>query len=179
MRFVEGNPAVALRLQHSYEPPDYRRDQIELGVNWGDGRWPGVTAEKVLDGSLTPVCSPGFLRRFKTNPRPADLADESLFFEFRQRDWEDWFQAAGVTLPEAPKATRIDDSNALRRVALEGHGVALFFRSLAEDDLSVGRLVQPFDVLVDTGFHYFLNYPSDRELSAGGKRFRRWLLSEL
>lgn len=179
MGFIEANPALDLRLQHSYEPPDYRRDHIDLGINWGDGRWSGVTAEKVFDGSLTPLCSPEFLNRCGKDFEPADLARQPLFCEFHQDDWVNWFQAAGVVLPDPPPATRIDDSHALRKVALEGHGVALFFRSLAEDDLAIGRLVQPFDLAVDTGCHYFLNYPSDRDLSAGGKRFQRWLRSEL
>jgi DNA-binding transcriptional LysR family regulator len=179
MHFIEANPAIDLRLHHSYEPPDYRRDQIDLGINWGDGRWSGVKAEQVFDGSLTPVCSPEFLRRRKLGNEPGDLLGQPLFYEFHQKDWADWFRAAGVELSGCPVATRINDSNALRRIALEGHGVALFFRSLMQDDLIIGRLVQPFDRVVDTGCHYFLNYPSDRELSAGGKRFRRWLLSEL
>ena len=111
--------------------------------------------------------------------KPADLAGQPLFYEFRGEDWIDWFRAAGVALSAPPMATRIDDSNALRRIALEGHGIALFFRRLAAEDLAIGRLVQPFEVAVDTGFHYFLTYPADRELSTGGKDFRRWLLSEL
>ena len=179
MNFVEANPTIDVRLHHSYEPPDYRRDQIDLGINWGDGKWSGVKAERIFDGSLTPVCSPEFFKCHLTGASPTDLLGKPLFYEFRQRDWLDWFQAAGQPLTVRPTATRIDDSNALRRVALDGHGVALFFRSLAEDDLAIGRLVQPFDQVVDTGHHYFLNYPSDRELPAGGKRFRRWLRSEL
>lgn len=179
MRFIEANPEIDLRLHHSYQPPDYRRDQIDLGINWGHGNWPGVEAEKVLDGSLTPICSPEFLKDDAKTLKPDSLIQQPLFYEFRQKDWTDWFKAAGITLSEAPAATRINDSNALRRIALEGHGITLFFRSLAEDDLKIGRVIQPFDVNIDTGDHYFLNFPSDRELSAGGKRFRRWLRSEL
>ena len=179
MSFVEANPKIDLRLHHSYDPPDYRRDQIDLGINWGDGRWDGVKTERVLDGSLTPVCSRAFFELHLTDAKPADLIRQPLFYEFRQKDWIEWFHAAGLAPTAQPSATRIDDSNALRRIALDGHGVALFFRSLVEEDLSIGGLVQPFDQVVDTGHHYFLNYPSDRELPAGAKHFRRWLLTEL
>lgn len=179
MSFIEANPDIDLRLHHSYEPPDYRRDQIDIGINWGHGRWSGVEAEKILDGSLTPLCAPEFLDGAKQPLEPVDLLKLPLFYEFRPEDWTDWFEAAGVAAPETAAATKIDDSNALRRIAAEGHGVALFFRVLAEEDLSIGRMLQPFDITVDTGDHYFLNYPSDRELSAGGKRFRRWLQAEV
>lgn len=179
MRFVETHPQIDLRLHHSYDPPDYRRDQIDLGINWGEGKWPGVVAEPVLDGSLTPLCSPAFVEQGGGLSRPADLLSQNLFFEFRLSDWTAWFAAAGVTDTGKLQATRLDDSNALRRAALDEHGVALFFRSLAQDDLAIGRLVQPFDHAVDTGSHYFLNYPASRELSSGGKAFRRWLRAEL
>ncbi|MEO3429064.1 LysR substrate-binding domain-containing protein [Pelagibius sp. CAU 1746] len=179
MGFVEAHPQIDLRLHHSYEPPDYRRDQIDLGINWGAGEWPGVAAERVLDGSMTPLCSPAFLDRCGGLRRPADLLGRQLFFEFRLSDWAAWFAAAGVSDTGELQATRLDDSNALRRAALDGHGVALFFRSLAQDDLAIGRLVEPFGQAADTGSHYFLNYPAGRELSSGGKAFRRWLRAEL
>ncbi len=179
MSFIEANPGVDLRLHHSYQPPDYRREQIDLGINWGHGQWTGVEAEKVLDGSLTPVCAPEFLGSRTQKLEPVDLIKQPLFYEFRREDWADWFAASGNALSEPPAATKIDDSNALRRIALEGHGIALFFYTLAVEDLAIGRMLQPFDVTVDTGNHYFLNYPSDRELSIGAKRFRRWLQTEI
>ncbi|TQV83181.1 LysR substrate-binding domain-containing protein [Denitrobaculum tricleocarpae] len=179
MGFIEANPGIDLRLHHSYEPPDYRRDQIDLGINWGHGQWPGVEAEKILDGSLTPVCAPEFFGNRKQTLKPGDLIKQPLFYEFRREDWADWFAASGTTLSGLPAATKIDDSNALRRIAMEGHGIALFFRTLVEEDLAVGRMLLPFDVTVDTGNHYFLNYPSDRELSAGARRFRRWLQTQI
>lgn len=179
MNFIAANPKIDLRLHHAYAPPDYRRDQIDLGINWGGGDWPGVTAERFLDGSLIPVCAPSFVARCGGLNVPSDLIGKPLFYEFRAADWRLWFAAAGVTPPASLPATHLDDSNALRRVALDGHGVALFFRTLVEEDLAIGRLVQPFAIAADTGDHYFVNYPSDRDLSSGAKTFRRWLFAEL
>lgn len=179
MRFIDANPGVDLRLHHSYQPPDYRRDHVDLGINWGSGEWSGVTALKVFDGTLSPVCSPDLRGNLEAITKPDDLLAQPLFYEFHERDWVNWFAAAGLDVAGRVTPTRLDDTNALRRAALAGHGVALFITSLAEEDLALGRLVQPFDIAVDTGDHYFLNHPSDRELPAAAKRFRRWLLREL
>lgn len=179
MGFINAHPDIDLRLHHSYQPPDYRREQIDLGINWGNGKWPGVTAERVMDGSLAPVCSPEFPDGTDPLDGPERLLSQPLFYEFRKSDWTDWFKLAGVDCPGNFRATRLNDTNALRRAALEGHGVALFFHSLAAEDLALGKLVQPFDIAVDTGDHYFLNHPSDGELRAGAKTFRRWLRAEL
>lgn len=178
MRFIKANPRIDLRLHHSYEPPDYRRDQIDLGVNWGPGKWTGVAAERLLDGSLTPLCSPEFLARSGEIRHPQDLIGKPLFYEFNPADWLGWFAASGMQLGQCPPATHLDDSHALRRMALDGHGVVLFFRSLVQADLASGRLVQPFSICVDTGAHYFISHPVNRELPSHARKFRRWLLAE-
>ena len=81
-------------------------------------------------------------------------------------------------LPKEARSFRLNDSHALRRAALDGHGVALFFRGLLEDDLRSGRLVQPFPLGVNSGFDYYLNYADGHELPAKSKAFRRWLLEQ-
>src|SRR3954451_2952552 len=53
MDFYRRHPGIELRLHHSYQPADHRREGIDLGINWGSGNWPGVKKELVLDGALT------------------------------------------------------------------------------------------------------------------------------
>jgi DNA-binding transcriptional LysR family regulator len=178
MGFYHRHPGIELRLHHSYQPADHRREGIDLGINWGSGNWPGVKKELVLDGALTPVAAPDLLARLGAPAVPARLLDLTLFYEFDLADWASWFERAGVALPKDAKSFRLNDSHALRRAALDGHGVALFFRGLVEDDLRSGRLVQPFRLAVDTGFDYYLNYADRQELPAKAKAFRRWLLDE-
>jgi DNA-binding transcriptional LysR family regulator len=178
MGFYHRHPGIELRLHHSYQPADHRREGIDLGINWDSGNCPGVKKELVLDGALTPVAAPDLLARLGAPAVPARLLDLTLFYEFDLADWASWFERAGVALPKDAKSFRLNDSHALRRAALDGHGVALFFRGLVEDDLRSGRLVQPFRLAVDTGFDYYLNYADRQELPAKAKAFRRWLLDE-
>jgi DNA-binding transcriptional LysR family regulator len=179
MDFYQRHPGIDLRLHHSYQPADHRREGIDLGVNWGSGNWPGVRKELVLDGSLTPVVSPDLLTRTGPLDTPQRLLDFTLFYEFDIADWTLWLAKAGVALPKEARSFRLNDSHALRRAALDGHGVALFFRGLVEDDLHSARLVQPFPLAVNTGFDYYLNYADGHELPAKAKAFRRWLLDEV
>lgn len=177
MSFIDQNPDIDLRLHHAYHPPDYRREQVDLGINWGSGRWQGVAATKFLDGSLVPVCAPTFVDRFGPFKTANAIASLPLFCEFAKEDWQLWFSKAGVQT-DSLNITQIDDSHALRRVALEGHGIALFFSTLAREDIEFGRLVQPFELPIDTGNHYFLNHPLDRDLVKSAKTFQRWLLAQ-
>jgi DNA-binding transcriptional LysR family regulator len=179
MSFYQHHPGIDLRLHHSYQPADHRREGIGLGVNWGSGNWPGAKKEIVLDGSLTPVLSPGLLARVEPLNAPTQLLGLTLFYEFDMADWALWFERAGVPMPQVVESFRLNDSHALRRAALDGHGVALFFRGLVEEDLQSGRLVQPFALAVNTGFDYYLNYADGHELPAKSKVFRRWIFDQV
>ncbi len=178
MGFIGANPDIDLRLHHSYAPPDYARERVDLGINWGNGQWPGVEAVKVMDGGLTVVAAPGRVDPALLRNGPGALMSERLFYEFARGDWTRWFEEAGVAGSEGCAATRIDDTHALRRIALNGDGFALLCHDLVAEDLECGRLVRPFPVTVDTGAHYFLNFPVRADLSGAAKRFRTWLLKE-
>lgn len=179
MSFVGRHPEIDLRLHHSYHPADHRREGIDIGINWGSGAWPGVRAEKVLDGSLTAVLAPALLREIGPVADPAALLRLPLFYEFEFGHWRAWARAAGRHDAVLAEGLRLSDSHALRRVACDGHGVALFFAALIEEDLAQGRLVQPFPVKAHVGADYFLNYPDGRELPRKARLFRRWLMDML
>jgi DNA-binding transcriptional LysR family regulator len=179
MRFIAAHPEIDLRLTHAYHPADHRREGIDLGINWGSGDWPGVAREKLLDGSLTAVLSPALLARIGPLRDPAQLLDQTLLFEFDIQHWQAWCAAAGCGLPAMTRHLRLSDSHALRRAALDGHGVMLFFAALIAEDVAAGRLVQPFTVTAHVGDDYYLNYPEDIELTAKAKAFRRWLQAEI
>jgi DNA-binding transcriptional LysR family regulator len=129
-----------------------------------------------MDGGLTVVCAPELADANLSKDGPAALRKHALFYEFKLDDWGQWFNQAGIDDTRNFTATRIDDTHALRRIALNGDGFALLCREMVVEDLDCGRLQQPFDTTVDTGSHYYLNYPSDREPSSAAKKFRSWLL---
>lgn len=133
----------------------------------------------VLKTHLTPICAPGYLRRFQEPPRPQDLLDHQLFFEVDRKDWRQWFQAAGVDPGDRFQAMRIDDPHALRQVVLDGHGFALFYVELSQEDVRAGTLAMPFALGIDSGCAYYLNRPRDTPASAKLQTFTRWLLEEV
>lgn len=179
MSFIADHPEIDLRLHHSYHPADHRREGIDLGINWGAGDWPGVVKEKVLDGSLIPVASPALLARLGKRLQPKHCFATTLLYEFDLQHWQLWFAAMGESWNSAAKTLRLSDSHALRRAAIDGHGIALFFAALVAEDIAEGRLVQPFATAIHPGHDYYLNYPQDLELTRKSKLFRRWLQGEI
>ena len=177
LSFFRRHPEIDLRLHHSYHPADFRREGIDIGINWGTGLWPDAKIDLVLAGDLTAVLSPKLASQAGKLRHPRQLLRLPLFYEFDLGDWKSWFDACGVAMP-AVESLRLSDSHALRRMALDGHGVALFFAAMLEDDLEAGRLIRPFATQINTGANYYLNYPGDTELPSKTRKFRRWILDQ-
>jgi DNA-binding transcriptional LysR family regulator len=179
MSFFRKYPDIDLRLHHSYDPADHKREGIDIGINWGSGAWHGVEKERVLDGSLTVVLAPALGRRVDVGKGPAQLSKLLLLYEFDLNHWRSWFEAAGAAMAPEAESLRLSDSHALRRAVLDGHGAALFFSELVRDDLESGSLIAPFAIKIHTGHDYFLNYEKDIELPRKSRIFRRWMFDEL
>jgi DNA-binding transcriptional LysR family regulator len=177
--FWAAHPEIELRLHHAYQPADFSLDRVDAGIAWGHGRWTGTHAVRVLTGELTALCSPDLRRAIPAKPKPADLARWKLFYEFDPHHWTRWFAAAGAKLPTNARTVRVDDSHALRKLAIESQGVALFFTGLSREDLRSGQLERPLDVTVDPGAAYYLTRPSVRPMSRPLALFWEWILDEV
>jgi DNA-binding transcriptional LysR family regulator len=178
-RWWARHPQIDLQLRHAYQPADFLHDRVHAGIGWGHGGWAEADSTLVLTGELVAVCSPAYLRKFKRKPLPADLARQRLFCEFDPAHWHRWFEAARVTHAHKLDVVRIDDSHALRRTVIDGHGISLFFRGLLEEDLRSGLLVQPFDVGIDPGSAYYFVRPRGKPVGRNLAAFAKWLMDEV
>jgi DNA-binding transcriptional LysR family regulator len=176
-RFISAHPDIELRLSHSYQAADHRRERIDIDVSWGSMKRAGTVREKLVDGALVPVATPHFISGNDIK-RPSDLLRLPLFHEFSTAHWEAWFANCGVEAPLKIPSLRLNDSHALLRMATDGHGVALFFSSLVEREVASGQLARVFAETVHVGSDFHLGYPASMELTAKAKVFRRFLLAE-
>src|SRR5216683_1996276 len=59
--FQAAHPAIEVRLDTSTRLVDFAHDGIDVGIRFGRGDWPGVTAQFLFSETLFPVCSPALL----------------------------------------------------------------------------------------------------------------------
>lgn len=176
-RFVEAHPKVDLRLSHGTGMLDFVETRTDLAVYWGDEDWPGLVTERFLTFRRVPMCSPSLLR----GPPPLrcheDLDKVPLLHEFDHRDWERWYESAGLRRSDAARGTIVDNYDVLVQAAVDGQGVALIAVPLLADHLEAGRLVFPFGRDLGTDLQYNLVYRSASLARPIVKAFRDWLLS--
>ena len=176
-RFISAHPDIELRLSHSYQAADHRRERIDIDVSWGPLVQTGTVREKLVDGALVPVATPDFISKYNIK-KPGDLLRLPLFHEFSITHWEAWFANSCVEAPLKVPSLRLNDSHALLRMATDGHGVALFFSSLVEREIASGQLARVFPDTVHVGSDFHLGYAASMQLTAKAKVFRRFLLAE-
>lgn len=176
--FWRHHPEVSLQLHHAYEPVDFATDNADLGIVWGDGHWANATAHKILDGALIAVCNPAVRSTLGDPIDVAALTDRYLLmYEFDPGHWRRWLDQIGVAPSPRTRLTKLDDSHALRAAAMNGHGIALFARSLLDEELAHGSLIQLATHHVGDD-HYYLVTPTTRTSTAAATRFTNWVLDE-
>ena len=134
-----------------------------------------------------PVCSPHLLKFGKRLKEPRDLLNHTLVhIEWSQNgmtwpNWRMWMKAAGIEDFDDRNTIVFENSAEAVDAAMAGNAVALADFAMVANDLSEGRLVQPFELSlkVSSDFAYHLVYPEknsdDRRIAA----FRDWLLEEV
>ena len=50
---------MKVRLGGTNEPTDFERESVDVEVRHGDGRWPGLFVEGLVEEQFWPVCAPG------------------------------------------------------------------------------------------------------------------------
>ncbi len=175
-RFQASHPAIEVRLTTTSRLVDFAREDVDVAIRLGAGNWPGLTAHKLLDEELSPLCAPTLARRLKT---PADLARLTLLQDSSESDdWLTWFDAAGQRVPNATQGPGFDSTHIAVQAAIKGLGVAIGMPSMFAADLESGRLVQPFELVVKNGKANWLVYPEASALRPKIAHFRDWIVAE-
>lgn len=190
MRRVDGfrklHPEIELRFDISYEVRDFDLDDVDVGIRFGTGKYPGLHAERLFDNVIIPVCSPRLLRSGPPLEKPRDLFNHTLVhIEWSQQgvtwpNWRMWMAAAGVDDFDDSRSIVFNNSSDAVQAAIDGSVVALADFAMVANDLSEGRLVRPFDlgIRVAREFAYFLVYPKAVEADPRIAAFRDWMLEE-
>lgn len=175
--FLELHPEFDVRLSTSNAIADFARQDIDVAVRYGSGRWPGVKAHLLLTAELFPVCSLSFRLGSKPLRVPDDLRPRALL-RLAIDDWPKWLQAAGIGGRRA-EGPQFSDVGLLTQAAVAGQGVALGQSVVVADDLAAGRLIEPFKLRIPSGLAYYLVAPPEMFQSRKVAAFHRWLRQEI
>ena len=175
--FLNQNPDITVRLQHSVNDPEFSLGDADLAIRWGAGHWPQCRTERLIDLPMIAVCSPKLLKGKTPVRKPADVLRHPLLRDQPGIDrWSDWLELAGVD-PESADGPVIVDPNVRVQAAIDGQGFVLA-NPMIESELAANLLMEPFNVRIE-GMGYDLIYPKESEDNPAIQQFRRWLGTQI
>jgi len=185
--FRRQKPGIELRFDITYEVRDFERDDVDIGIRFGTGKYAGLRADRLFENVIIPVCSPALLRSGPPLKEPRDLFRHTLaHIEWSRQgvtwpNWRMWMAAAGVDDFDDSRTLVFGSSTDATQAALDGNAVALADFAMVANDLSEGRLIRPFElgIKVAPEFAYFLVYPVGSADDARIVAFKDWILNEV
>jgi len=186
-RFLARWPDIDVRISAALKKADLVAGDVDIGLRFGHGNYPGCTAIKLLEECVTPMCAPGLLQGPKAIRTPRDLAHHMLIHDdthiqsgmFQLPDWKTWTRAAGVDdVVNVEKGAHFDIADNALDAAIAGGGVVLGRTVLADGDIKAGRLVAPFDLRLKAEYAFYVVVASSRENETNIKRFTDWVQEE-
>jgi LysR family glycine cleavage system transcriptional activator len=178
--FQQAHPEISVRIDLSGRNVDFTREEFDIGIRGGRGKWPGLRADQLIPIAFTPLCSPDFLARHGPWQTPADML-KAPRLDAHDEWWRQWCQAAGIAdiPPVARSSVSLDVQSLLGTAAIAGQGIAILMPAFFSADIAAGRLVQPFDFVATDDTAYWLVYPEARKGARKIRAFREWILGEL
>lgn len=165
------HPDIPLSLHPDPRVVDLRGEAMDLGIRYGRGSWPGVTAERLAAGRLVVVGAPALLGDSGTpdlNALPWVLAS----------DWPEqanWLMSRGLD-PAALDVTAFPGEDLASAAARQGLGLAVEDIALVQDDVAAGKLVILLDDRESLPAYFVVTPPGPMRPAA--QIFLRWLLRQ-
>ena len=157
--FQQVEPDLEVRLLTTSRLVDLARDDVDLSIRSGNGRWPRCRGDFLIENQVFPVASPGLLERQPLR-LPADLRGHILIqveAEPRRQDWRHWLACAGAPDLEPRGWLTFSNSSHALEAALAGLGIAIGHTPFVVDALRAHQLDAPFALRLDDEDYYLVS----------------------
>jgi LysR family transcriptional regulator, glycine cleavage system transcriptional activator len=135
------SPLIDLNLIVESRHADFDTSDVDAAVRFGDGRWPGLRAEKLVSVRYAPVCAPR-LRASADDDGTLLAHGARLSFAGEGSGWDAIDRTLPLARSAAAKTIVYDGFLGALHACLEGQGVMLAPIDLLTDYIERDRLVQ-------------------------------------
>jgi LysR family glycine cleavage system transcriptional activator len=176
--FQAAHPKVTLQFMPYVHGYDFTRPDLDCAIRYGDGAWPGATAEYLTGRHMT-IIAP--CRRSGDAPfkQPSDVVNHRLLQHVTlPLAWSQWCEKHQVSGINPHSGIQLDQYVAIIRAVAAGMGVGLVPTCLVEDELARGEVIAPLPPALgcqEAPAGYFLCYPENKASMKPLEAFRTWL----
>ena len=178
-KFHKDYPNIAVSIDSETKVVDFKTSNVELALRFSFSRtsWPGVEARKLVSSPLSPVLAPTLMSDPAQIKSAIENREITIIHDESRDAWRLWLETAGMDPDLALPGPQYTDTNLVVQAALRGIGIINPGLAVVREDLTAGRLIQPFDIEV-SGSSYYLVAPSFQKLRPQARAFANWLIAE-
>ena len=179
-RFHALHPTINVQVTIANALVDMGAEEVDFTIQIPAIPTPGIRYDTMFPIELLPVCSPTHVNGAPGLADPHDLLDRTLLHSMkRPHDWRTWFDAADVAIGSLREGLTFGNSSLAYQAAIDGLGVAMGHVELVQDDLTAGRLMVVYPLVVRTPESYHLVGREADARRPDVAAFRDWLLAEV
>ncbi|NQW02200.1 MAG: transcriptional regulator GcvA [Rhodospirillales bacterium] len=177
-------PDIRIRLDPTLGLVDFGRENVDIAIRFGEGRYPGLRTDLLVREQTSPVCSPDLL----VGPHPLLIPDNIRYHNLlhcdwgysdgEQPDWAMWLQLAGIEGIDTTRGLTFTTEALALEAAADGQGVALANSKIVANDIRAGHLVAPFELFLTSAYGFYVVCPEATADDFKNAAFRAWLLEE-
>jgi LysR family transcriptional regulator, glycine cleavage system transcriptional activator len=177
--FREVHPDVKLSISTPMRLDDVSNPDVDVFISFGNGYWPDMKVELLVEVEFTPLCSPVLINKNFGLFDPSDLKKTTLLHLVDDGDWESWLMAAGVDPSVAHTGITFSDMNLVYSATMSGQGVAMGDEFICRTAMATGQMVRPFDIYIKSKRSYYLVISEHKADNKTVMAFSEWLKAEV
>ena len=178
--FHAHHPDIDVQLSTTDKDWAFSRGAVDAAFLYVRNKEPGMYYRFLYTGRMFPVISPKLLDARGGFSSARDLITYPLLSVYTSADdWSIYLEAAGVPEPPVLNSVSYDTYIVALEAAVAGEGVAMAEMPFVRADLEAGRLVKPFDLVVDRPGDWYFACEIGRENEPRIKQFEQWLVDQV
>lgn len=173
--FWAQHPEIPLLLHPDKRVVDLRRDGIDIGLRFGNGKWPGVEAEFLTAARYVIIGAPELLEG-RENLTREEMTKLPWVLE---QDWpeaREWLKSYGLRPDDMEFAYMPNEELALS-AAKQGYGLHIEALALVQQDVDDGYLIILDEIRDDRLAYYMVTRPGPKRTEL--RTFMAWLKSQV
>lgn len=179
-RLMGAHPELDIHLEVTDAPADFSNGHVDVALRYGNGQYAFASAERIMNETISPVCSPGYREKMGGLRRIEEIGQCQLIHEIGMpATWERWFGAMRLPFP-GTRGPGYSHGSMSIDAAIQGAGVALGRSVLVAEDLAARRLVSLFpEAKLDVEWGYDLLYRTGNRDHPKVAVLRDWIDGEV
>lgn len=179
-QFNTAQPDITVNFVRYAHTHNFSQDQeLDAAIQFGEGEWPGAVSTYLTGKNTVCICAPDLLLGGRSI-QPSQLSEYTLLQHIEvPYAWQDWCNYFHLKHSNGLVGPRFDQYSLIIKAAMSGFGIGLVPACLVEDELTSGRLVNPFPAPYAARQGYYLCAKDDRGNMLTVNALRSWLLCNL